>query len=303
MRHKFSTKYAKNWEEIKVFDLVNLSMVDRREFRRLFAQGQRILNDSLPGELEPDDKVLGYIEKAARDLGRYNYIVLVTKGSVRAATSFDLLSDGVSLVNHWGSAVVAQDARGYGLSQVLTEICEERTSRYSAQRRLNHIGTIGEINLFDRPEDVDRYKARLKFHHDIIGIRAATVIEDDGAVRLVPYAIPGIRKNGQDETEMPYILAIVPSVNGHLKKIPVEQGSVVGPDGKVIGDRNRLQVMEPSTVRNIVRMLCDNYREDLETYDQKQIDHIEGCAERVLERAKAVHLIPIYDTRFIRYKS
>ncbi len=306
MRHRISIKHAKNGEEVEVMDLVNLSLTDPQEFQNLFEQGQRVLNDSLPGEIEPDEKVLGYIEEAARELGspdaigRYNYIVLVTNDSVRAATSFELISDGVSLVNHWGATAVAQNARGLGLSSVLTDICEERTGVYSTQRRLNHLGTIGDVGLFDKPEDVTKYAVRLKFHHDVIGFGAATIIENDGTVRLVPYTNPGIRKSGQDEAEVPYILAIVPCVDGHLKKIAIEQGSVVGPDGKIIGDRNRLQVMDPSTVRRIAKMSFGNYREDLETYDLKQIERSENRIEKALERAKAVHLIPIYDTRFLR---
>ncbi len=306
MRHRISTKQVKNGEEVEVLDLVNLYLTDPQEFQNLFEQGQRVLNDSLPGEIEPDDKVFGYIEQAAQELGspdaisRHNHIVLVTNGSIRAATSFELISDGVSLVNHWGPAVVAQNARGLGLSSVLTEVCEERTSRYSAQRHLNHLGTIGDVGIFDKPEDVTKYAVRLKFHHDVIGFGAATIIEDDGTVKLVPYASPGIRKNGQDEAEVPYILAIVPCFNEHLKKIAVEQGSVVGPDGKVIGDRNRLQVMEPNTVNKIAKMSFGNYRDDLETYDSRQIDDIERKVNQALERAKYVHLVPIYDTRFLR---
>ena len=54
MRDRTATKYAKNGEEIEVIDLVNLCLTDMREFRKLFEQGQGVLNDSLPGEIEPD---------------------------------------------------------------------------------------------------------------------------------------------------------------------------------------------------------------------------------------------------------
>ncbi|HLD57394.1 MAG TPA: hypothetical protein VJA47_03755 [archaeon] len=307
MRDRTATKYAKNGEEIEVIDLVNLCLTDMREFRKLFEQGQGVLNDSLPGEIEPDEKVFGYIEEAAQKLGlpgkigRYNYMVLAVNDSVKAVTCFGLMSEGTALINHWETVAVQRDARGLGLSQIVTDAVVERTNQYSVREHLNPLGLIGDVNLFDKPEDVDKYKGRLKFHHNVIGFGAAVIIEDDDTVRLVPHSSPAIRRTGQDAQERPYILAIAPYVDGQLRKIAVDQGSVIGPNGKIIGDKGRLHVMAPDAIRTIVKLVCDNYREDLETYDPKQIDHIEESAGRILERAKAVHLIPIYDTRFLQH--
>ena len=292
---------------IKIVDLVNLYKTDKSQFAKLFEESHRIFCDSFPEcEQESKEQILDYIEEAVDSLkhddsiGRYNYLSLVIDGMPKGMHSLDFMSnDKGDLGVHSGTLVIEKTARGKGLSSILVDAIFERTKAYANQEKLNPLGLIGDVNIFNSPEEVHKYSARLRFHHYHLGFGAAVTIDENNYAKLIPYGSPGIIKDEQSADIMPFIMAIVPFVNGSAEKISATPGKIISPSGKLMVDKNTLQKITPERMIDMQQMIYDDYAIFPEIYSLDQISSMIDESKKALQGVKETYLIPIMDTRYL----
>lgn len=297
-----------NNSKIKIVNLVNLFQPDRPQFLKLFGEAQKICRDSFPQEeQEPEEKICRYIEESARSLEphnkirKYNYLVPVVDGVAKGMYSFDFISNNEGdLVGHLGPLAIEKSLRGQGLSSLLINEAIESADNYRKQKGFKPLGLVGDVNIFECSEDVKKYSVRLKFHHNCVGLGAAVVIDGDNPARLIPYASPGIIKNGKYAKELPFIMGIVPYIDGSLKKISVKPGEIISPDGRLMVEKNTLQAINSNIIAKMQKMIFDDYAVASEIYDLEQICQITDRSKEALEDVKEVYLIPIKDTRYLK---
>lgn len=295
-------------QETKIVDLVNLCKTDNQQFLKLFEESHKIYSEAFPKhEQESKGQILGYIEESAdslgisKNIGNYNYLVPVVDGISKGMHSLDFISNNKGdLVAHLGPLAIGKDARSKGLSSILVNTIFEKVKAYSNQEQLNPLGLIGDVNTFNYPEEVNKYSARLNFHHNHLGFGAAITIDKNNNAKLVPYASPGIIKDGQPADIMPFIMAITPFVEDSIKKISASPGKIISPNGKVIVDKNSLQRISPERMMEMQKMIFSNYAESPEIYDLKQISDIIDQSKKVLDDVDETYLVPIMDTRYLK---
>jgi len=286
----------------KVVDLVNLYKTDNSQFLKLFEESHKIYIEAFPKhEQETKNQILNYIKKPVDSRGVYNYIVPVVDGVAKGMHSFDFISNNErDLVGHLGPLTIGKDARGKGLSSLLVNEIFEKTKDYANQEQLNPLGLIGEVNFFDSPEEVNKYGARLRFHHKHLGFGAAVTIDKDNYAKLIPHASPGIMKNGQSAEIMPFIMAITPFVDGSVKKISTSPGEIISSLGKVLVEKDTLQKISSKNIMKMQGIIFKDYSQSPEIYNSEQISSIVDDSEKVLNYIENIYLIPIMDTRYLK---
>lgn len=297
-------------KDVKIVDLVNLSKTNERQFKKLFEEAHAIYCDSFPEhEQESKEHILSGIKESANSLrethevASSNYLVSLVDGVPKGMHSLDFLVNGKgAFVTHTGTLAIEKKSRGNGFSSILVNAIFERTKFYARQERLNPLGLIGDVDIFESPNDVDKYAARLKFHHNHLGFGAVVTIDENGHAKLIPYGSPGIMKDGQPADIMPFIMAVTPFYDGLERKISVTSGTIISPSGKVVVDKNKLQRISSKRIMDMQQMIFDGYArpEDKDVYDLDQISSMVEKSREVLARVKEVYLVPIRDTRYLK---
>lgn len=295
---------------IEIVDLVNLSKIDRKQFTELFEEAHKIYCDSFPEyEQETKSQILDYIEKSAdaikdgNEIGTYNYLVPIVDGTPKGIHSLDfMVNDKGAFGTHTGTLAIGKESRGLGLSSILVNAIFDRTKAYAKQEGLKPLGLIGEVNIFERPEDVNKYAVRLKLHHNHLGFGAAVTIDENNYAKLIPYGSPGIIKKGQPADIMSFIMAITPFYDGLERKISTTPGKIISPSGKVLVNKNTLHNINSERIMEMQQMIFDSYAspKNTEIYSLDQISEMVGMSKKVLGGVNEVYLIPIMDTRYLK---
>lgn len=295
---------------IEIVDLVNLSKIDNRQFTKLFEKAHKIYCESFPEyEQESKEQILDYIKESAEslknpnDVGSHNYLVSLVDGIPKGMHSLDfVVNDKGAFGTHTGTLAIGKESRGKRLSSILVNAIFDRTKAYAEQEGLNPLGLIGDVDIFESPNDVNKYTARLKFHHNHLGFGAAVTIDENNYAKLIPYGSPGIRKKGQPAEIMPFIMAITPFYDGLERKISTIPGEIISSSGEVLVNKNILHNINSERVMEMQQMIFDSYAlpRNKEIYSLGQISKMVKKSKKVLGGVNEVYLIPIMDTRYLK---
>lgn len=303
MTQIITTGQTKDGKEVSVVDLVDLFRENDPRFEELFEQTHEIYEYSFPPEEKEDEETLReYIAQENLDLdeGIYsNVIALMDNKGVGLLYSDIAAYENKGIINFTGYVATHKDHRHKGIGTILAKSLEKRMANFGKQTSISPLVSFLEV---DQPNydisDKMRNIIRPAYHHKASGVGAAVIINDNNSAEIVPYAQPGI---GHGEAEVPMLAAIVPMVNGSFEKIAAEPGSVISKNGKLKIDKENFYSINSSDTFDILDSVLNFYAEEEEVYDPKQVKAISERIEKSLEKTKQVHLIPILDTKHLRY--